>query len=153
MQTMNKMSNNQQTKDMTVLSPNKFNKVLIVDDDLVNILIATKLIKYTNFCNQVVSFASAEEALIYLQKTLEKGEEELPDVIFLDNIMPMMSGEDFIEEFRHTRQKMTKKISVYMLSSFTEDKSSIILKGVDDIKDFIPKPLTKEVLDTIKSQL
>ncbi len=72
--------------------PQKQQKVLIIDDD--KFLLNMYILKFQNHGFTVCSAASGAEGLDKL-----KGG-ELPDIILLDLIMPVMDGFEFLEKMR-----------------------------------------------------
>ena len=95
----------------------------------------------------VIEFSNGLDALNFLKSTQEA--EELPEVIFLDINMPVMNGWEFMEEFAKIRNMLKKKIEIYILSSSTDSHDIKKAKSNPEIKDYIVKPLTPDLLKTI----
>ena len=80
---------------------------------------------------------------------LEKFEEEHPDVILLDVIMPIMDGHEMLESLR--KRPRGQDVSVIMLTarSQTQDIARANACGIDD---YIVKPFDlSELLEKIES--
>jgi len=106
----------------------KQSKILIVDDEpdlLSNLRCRLEVNKYN------VSIATNG------QDGLDKAMEEKPDVILLDNNMPIMTGPEMLKRLKQNPQ--TKDIPVIMLTALC-DQSDIAEVSALGIKDYITKP-------------
>lgn len=128
------------------------NKVYLVDDDEINNFICTNILRKISFCDDVVAYESGTEAIDALKNATKNGQDDLPDVIFLDINMPIMNGWDFLEEFKILKPEISKKVSLFMLSSSIYQADVEKSKQYDDVIDFVTKPLNADVLDDIKSK-
>jgi CheY-like chemotaxis protein len=128
-----------------------FQTILLIDDDNISNFITEKLILREQFALEVVSYLSAEEALAYL-KNLEQQQLPAPDIIFLDLNMPEMDGWEFIREFKKLSQQFTGRSRVFMLSSAVDSKDIVQARTMEEIEDFISKPLTKEDMGVIRER-
>lgn len=117
----------------------KFNSVLLIDDDHTNNFIAEKLIRRLGLSENVQLTTNVEQALFFLN-TCEK----FPEIIFLDLHMPKMDGYDFLEAFK-SLDRDTKNIHVVILSS-SEDKRDLDKVQNFGIKYYISKPLKEQNL-------
>ena len=125
--------------------------VMIIDDSMLDLYIASSMVKNNNFAENVLEFSQAAKALLYLQDNLDNYS-NLPQIIFLDIYMPFMTGFEFMECYAKLPLKFKKHCKVYILSS-TIANSDIKLSLVDrNTESFLVKPLTKEVLDDIAGQ-
>lgn len=124
----------------------KLKTVFIIDDDEVIIYLTNKLIASVDFCENVETFLSAEEALERLKSGFETGT-GLPDIILFDLNMPGLSGWQFIELFQKMPGSKNIPCFVFTTSIDSADKNkSLKYRG---IRDFITKPLTHQKLDKI----
>ena len=85
------------------------------------------------------------------QEGLKKAQQEKPDVILLDVIMPIMNGHEMLEVLR--KQPECDDISVIMLTarSQTQDIARAHASGIDD---YIVKPFDlSELLEKIETVL
>ncbi len=114
--------------------------VLLIDDNpLTNeinerTLISTKLV-------QKVSIASDAEQAIKLLLDLKKAGESLPELIFLDIIMPGIDGWEFLD-LMQTRLGSIRRNSVVMLTSSPDVSHLLQCSLRPEIMDFVIKPLT-----------
>ncbi|GGH74423.1 MAG: response regulator [Bacteroidetes bacterium] len=125
--------------------------ICIIDDDEVYQYTATKSIKSSSVVKRVLVFGDGEEAFNYLNENLGV-REKLPDIIFLDINMPYMDGWEFMEQFVKIKPKLSKPITVYMISSSVVPDDIEKANSISDISDYIIKPITqqmfREILDT-----
>jgi response regulator RpfG family c-di-GMP phosphodiesterase len=90
---------------------------------------------------KVLDFDNAEIALqAYLEKMHD--ERELPDIIFLDLIMPNMGGWQFLEELAKISETY-KKSEFYVHSAFSNSQDCKQAKGHTAILGHFDKPLSK----------
>jgi CheY-like chemotaxis protein len=128
-----------------------FKTILLIDDDNISNFITEKLILREEFAQEVISFLSGEAALTYLQ-SLEQQHLPAPDIIFLDLNMPEMDGWEFMAEFKKFPREFTDPSRVFMLSSAVDSKDIVQARNMEEIEDFISKPLTKEDMGVIRER-
>lgn len=129
-------------------------KVYLIDDDEINNFICTNILKKISFSNDVIAFESGTEALEALKNTIAQNDaDQIPDVIFLDINMPIMNGWDFLEEYRLLKDKISKKIALYMLSSSIYQADVEKSKQYGEVVDFVTKPLNADILNEIKERI
>ncbi len=120
---------------ITEISNNE-TKVLIVDDNIINIKVATKALEHYHFNVEYV--LSGKECL-------EKVKTNKYDLIFMDYMMPEMDG---IETLHHLKEDPNFKTPVISLTADATDgaEERFLAAGFDE---YIAKPLTKEIMDGI----
>jgi CheY-like chemotaxis protein len=75
-------------------------------------------------------------------KNVLKTEKE-PDLILLDINMPVYDGWQFLDEFRKLKDKMSKDITVYLVSSSNDSTDIDRSKQYkEEVKDYYFKPIT-----------
>lgn len=111
-------------------------KVLIVDDIPLNVLLIDKML--TPFKFKVFKANSGEKALNIINN-------DKPDIVLLDLMMPGMSGYEVIETVRETKDK--ESLPIIILSALNNNED--IVKGFKcGANDFITKPIIMERLHT-----
>jgi CheY-like chemotaxis protein len=134
---------------MEKLEP-KFERVMIIDDNVIDLYITKRLVIKNNFGKKVLEFSAADEALQYLQDHQEE-QSLLPQIIFLDIYMPVISGFEFMETYDKLPVTLKKNCTVFIISS-TIDENDIARSTKDkNITAFQVKPITKEFLNSINT--
>ena len=105
------------------------NKVLIIDDSNTNIVLLESLLKKNGY--DVSSALSAMEGL----KSIEKG---VPDLIYLDFLMPEIDGLQFMDILKDNDS--WKDIPIVMISAIS-DKEIIKKSREKGVKEYVTKPV------------
>lgn len=117
------------------------NKILVVDDDEMNLRMAEFALKKENF--EVIKAASGEEAL----SLLENGN---IDLVLLDIEMPKMNGIQTLEKIR--ADKTFGSVTVMFLTA--GDADSIANSGALNVSGYIKKPfMPKDLVSQVKHVL
>lgn len=124
----------------------KYKSVMLVDDNPMDNMYNRQLIESAGFSTKVNKYETARETLEFLKKA---SADELPEIIFLDIIMPGMDGFQFLEEFEKLGEGVTKKCRVILLSTSDSFKDLNRANKNKLVKKFLNKPLTIEMLSAI----
>jgi CheY-like chemotaxis protein len=125
-----------------------YKKVMVVDDELVDRIMARKVMTRYAFAEEVIVVESAIDALEYLTDPATDPE-ELPGLIFLDINMPEMNGFDFLDEYSKLPDPIKRRSRIVMLSSSLHPEDRVRALGSPCVCKFLSKPLTKEKLSEI----
>jgi CheY-like chemotaxis protein len=128
----------------------RFNKVFLIEDDPITVMVCERIMKMTDFATEVKSFANGHDAIIFFREMVESENIDAPDIIFLDINMPVMNGWDFLNEF--SQLKAAEKLSprIFILSSTVDPEDYKKASAYTAVEGFISKPLTKEHLNEVK---
>ncbi|MBK5194396.1 MAG: response regulator, partial [Flavobacteriaceae bacterium] len=121
----------------------RFESVMIIDDNLIDLYIASRMITKNNFGKKVLQYSSTMEALKYLQENQENIL-QLPEVIFLDIYMPGMSGFEFMKEYDKLSTPLKKLCRVFIISSSIDEQDLTRANNDENIVAMKEKPITKE---------
>ncbi|TSE08021.1 response regulator [Aquimarina algiphila] len=117
-------------------------RVCIIDDDNIYISLVRKIIELKKLSDVVLVFNNGREALDFFLKSLgDEQKEEVPQVILLDLNMPIMDGWEFLNEFSKIRNKISKKIDLYVVSSSIDSRDIERAKAIDVVSDYLTKPI------------
>ena len=124
-------------------------RVFIIDDDPIHQRIAQIMISKHNLFDEYFSYTEAQKAIDFLQEN-KKNEETLPDVILLDLNMRVIDGWDFLETFETLVKEFEKNIRVFIVSSSVDEKDVLRSKSYVAVKGFISKPLSPDIIRSIR---
>ncbi len=127
-----------------------FESVMIIDDNLIDLYIVSRMITKNNFGKKVLQYSSAMEALNYLQNNQENMH-LLPAVIFVDIYMPGMSGFEFMAEYDKLPGALKNHCRVFIISSSIDEQDVAKAKRDKNIVAMEEKPITKEFLNELKA--
>lgn len=126
----------------------KYNKVMVIDDNTLDLFIHKKLIEANEFANTTETFEDATEAIKHLSTC---STDELPDMIFLDIMMPGMDGFAFLESFHELPTERRARMKVIMLSTSESFKDLNRANKSPYVRKFLNKPLTAQMLMAINA--
>lgn len=110
-------------------------KVLVVDDNKVNLKVAEGML--TPYKVQVYTAESAMEALNMLNK-------ELFDIIFMDHMMPVMDGVEALYKLREIPEQRNSVVIALTANAISGVREKYLEYG---FQGFLPKPLEAKALD------
>ncbi|MBR2649737.1 MAG: response regulator [Sediminibacterium sp.] len=126
--------------------------ICIIDDDEVYQFTVTKNIQSQQLAKKILVFSDGEEALNFLCANIGDNN-AVPDVIFLDINMPIMDGWQFLEEYIRLKPRIGKKVTLYMVSSSVDPADTQRAKQIEEVSDYIIKPITPDQLKVIVNTL
>jgi CheY-like chemotaxis protein len=114
----------------------KYQTTLIIDDNELDLLVNEMILSTSGFTRTVIPFRSAREALRQLQE-----DKILPDYIFVDINMPLMTGFEFLACFEKLPEHVTDRCKIVVISSSDEDKDLKKAKSFKSVVTYLVKPL------------
>jgi response regulator RpfG family c-di-GMP phosphodiesterase len=109
-------------------------RILLVDDDPVNLKLISRLLGSENY--ETLLAKSGDEALMLMSI-------DPPDLVFLDVLMPGMNGFDVCQRIKEDERTMGVPVVIVTALDNKDDKITAIEAGADD---FISKPVDKAEL-------
>ncbi|MFN6945555.1 MAG: response regulator [Cytophagaceae bacterium] len=126
-------------------------RFLIVDDDPLNNFLSKMVLKMSFGEVEVKDFLIPELALEYIETEFEHNQHQEIVILFLDINMPTLTGWDFLDKFKVFTEPLKNQFTIYMLSS-SIDPADIQRAQLNPlVKDFIEKPLSRDILAKIFS--
>lgn len=122
-------------------------KYIFVDDDEFSNWIYSIVVKEVAGEADIKTFTVPGEALEFIQTQYERIEG--PTILFLDINMPMINGWQFLVYYAEFSEALKSQISIYILSSSVDERDRNMAEGNKNVKGFISKPLTIEVVRSI----
>ncbi|MBI1265851.1 MAG: response regulator [Cryomorphaceae bacterium] len=117
--------------------------ICIIDDDPTNVLITKALLNLIDSQGFMLTYSDGKEAYDGLMN-LCKNDEALPEVYFLDINMPIWDGWDFLDEVAKLNSQ--KPVSIFVLSSSNNPEDAARALTYNNVKGYLVKPVTLEVL-------
>ena len=127
-------------------------QVCVIDDDEVFQYTILHTLQAHNSVGNIMPFTDGAEAMNFFNKNIDN-HGILPDVVFLDVNMPVMDGYKFMDEYIKLIPKVTKKITVYILSSSVDLVDFEKTKNIKEVADYIVKPIRDNQLTKILAEL
>jgi CheY-like chemotaxis protein len=128
----------------------KFETVMIIDDNTVDLYVSSRLIIKNYFSKKVLEYSNAIEALQYLREN-QNNKTMLPQVIFIDIYMPLMSGFQFLEAYEELPLDLKNNCRTYIISSTIDDDDIARARKDKNVISFHVKPINKEFLGRINA--
>jgi CheY-like chemotaxis protein len=121
---------------------------MIIDDNEHDTFFAKRVIAKNNPGDTIITMESGLEALDYIScQTLP-----IPDMIFLDIYMPVMSGWEFLDDYCKLDEVIKDKTMIVMLATSGNPDHVAKAHQWDCISDYITKPLTQERMGEISEK-
>ena len=123
-------------------------KAYIIDDDKVSIFLSKHALLSEGFSYDIITFLSAEEALVAL---LEEIPDREPLIIFLDLNMPDMNGWKFLDQLTPYKEQLLGHCFIYILTSSLDSNDTIKAQEYEWVGGLIHKPLDQLDVQEIKN--
>ena len=136
-------------KERVVGMSKKISNLWIIDDDPMSSFYIKRLAELGELAHIITIYDKAQGAIDYLLHHHKGSPNHLPDVILLDIYMPGLDGWGFISEFRKIKDQLDKNIDIYIISSSSHPKDVDRAAAMDDVKGYLQKPVTKEMLGNL----
>ena len=125
----------------------KYNSVLVVDDNPIDVLLHKKLLEKSGLAKNVCTVTSAISGLELISNLIEMGHEELlPSYVFLDIDMPFNNGFQFLRNLEEMKVSSDILKGVIVLSAGINNFDSEELIKSELFRESISKPLLAEHL-------
>lgn len=129
----------------------RIQEVMLVDDDAIVRMVATKILKSIDFNGAISAFENGQLAIdeirrrFILEKSIPSDDRTL---LLLDINMPVLDAWGFLEEFSSLDHKVKAHFYVAIITSSIDTNDRIKAFSYPDVLDYITKPLSgKHVTD------
>ena len=121
-------------------------KLLIVDDDMVFRMIASKMWMLVDSSVEIEECENGEQGLASLKKQKDLSQKI---VVLLDINMPVLDGWSFLEQIEENNFYNLSQLNIYIVSSSADERDVLKAKRFGFLKGFIQKPLSEEDITAI----
>lgn len=122
----------------------------IIDDDGIYINLVKKIIETKKLCKNLLIFNDGKQSIDYFETLLQNlSVNNIPEIIFLDLNMPVMDGWEFLERFTKIKNRLGKKITLYVVSSSINPTDIDRAKSLEHVTDYLIKPIKIKELEDI----
>jgi CheY-like chemotaxis protein len=126
---------------------------LFIDDDEIFNHIHEALAHKAALATHIYVVNSAVKGLVLLHELSRKTELPMPDVIFLDLMMPVMDGFGFLNEFEKLNDDIKRNIKIVILTSSLNADDRFRSFKHRHVVEFISKPLSFVNINNLKAKL
>jgi CheY-like chemotaxis protein len=131
-------------------------KILCIDDDPITLMLCRKVVEKVGFAKEIITVNNGEEAIQYFDKLFEERKENgvvaYPKLVLLDLNMPVMDGWEFLESYITKDYQNIFDSTRFIVLSSSIDPYDINRSKTYPVIGFLSKPVTKEMLEDLKSQ-
>ena len=130
-----------------------FNRVLLVDDELICNYISIKWVKRIDIAENVHVLINGKLALDFIMENCKNDTKaSAPDLVLLDIKMPIMDGFQFLQELQRTTLLCKDNLKIVLLTSSTSN-SDIKEAYKYNVFGYIEKPLNREKIQSLIEKL
>ncbi|MGE5806107.1 MAG: response regulator [Ignavibacteria bacterium] len=123
-------------------------RFVIIDDDPIVNAFCKMLINHVDEKIEVRTFMIPEKGFEFITSEHSK-DGQSSSIILLDLNMPQMTGWEFLERFEELDEKIKKQLKIYIHSSSFDEQDRKRAYKNKNVKDYIVKPITEEIVKTI----
>lgn len=131
-------------------------KILCIDDDPITLMLCKKVVERVEFAKEIIVANNGEEAIRYFDALFEERKDDdslgYPKLVLLDLNMPVMDGWEFLETYISRNYHNIFDSTRFIVLSSSIDPYDINRSKTYPIIGFLSKPVTKEMLENLKTQ-
>ena len=128
--------------------------ILCIDDDPITLMLCKMVITKASFSNEIATAKNGEQALNYFDALKNNNSNNSkPQLIFLDLNMPVMGGWEFLDSFSTPEYSDYHDTKIIILSSTIDPEDLEKSKQYPMVIDFLSKPISKEMLEYLKTKI
>ncbi|MCF6130010.1 response regulator [Flavobacterium sp. AS60] len=131
-------------------------KILCVDDDPITLMLCKKVVERVEFAKEIITAENGVEAIEYFDTLFEESKVNdaivYPKLVLLDLNMPVMDGWEFLETYMRKDYDNIFTSTRFIVLSSSIDPYDINRSKTYPVIGFLSKPITKEMLENLKTQ-
>ncbi len=129
-------------------------RVFIIDDDYISNIVTESILQRVGLAGAIHTYQNPKEALRFLQASYADGTRpEGHDLIFLDVLMPLMDGDEFVTELEKIPALSRENTAVVLLTGSEYPYHTKKFAQFSSIKAHLIKPLTEEAIAQLLKHL
>jgi CheY-like chemotaxis protein len=129
-------------------------RVFIIDDDYISNIVTESILQRVGLSGSIHTYQNPKEALQFLQASYAGGTRpEGRDLIFLDVLMPLMDGDEFVTELEKIPAVSRENTAVVLLTGSEYPYHTKKFAQFTSIKAHLLKPLTEEAIAQLLKRL
>ena len=129
-------------------------RVFIIDDDYISNIVTENILQRADFPGAIHTYQNPQEALQFIQESYANGTRpEGRDLIFLDVLMPLMDGDEFVAELEKIPALSRENTAVVLLTGSEYPYQIKKFAQFSSIKAHLIKPLTEEAIAQLVQRL
>jgi CheY-like chemotaxis protein len=121
---------------------NKEGPIIVIEDDIDDQFLLTRVFKNLNYANQPIFFSDGEEALVYLENTKIQ-----PFLILSDINMPKLDGFELRKKV-FSNERLHDKCIPYLFFTTGANRKSVIEAYSMSVQGYFIKPTTLEQIES-----
>jgi len=122
---------------------------LLIEDQDVDIMIVEKMMGRIRPGLKAIVVRNGKSALDKLKEILSGNKEDFPGFIFLDLIMPLFDGFQFLDAYYREIYPIAPDLSVVVLSSSVHEKDKKKCLGYPFVKEYLLKPFNTNAFEEL----
>jgi len=120
---------------------------IVIDDDDIFLRLGKMYLDLGKCTSSIALYNDATIALKKLTGMLEQIDKKI--VVFLDLNMPVLNGFGFLDQIQQNPKAFNENVSIYIMTSSANYDDIERAKKYPIVKNYLNKPMTKEMVDTI----
>ncbi len=129
-------------------------RVFIIDDDYISNIVTESILQRADLPGSVHIYQNPKEALQFIRDSgTSDGQQNFRYLIFLDVLMPLMDGDEFVAELEKIPSLPRADTSVVLLTGSEYSYHTRKFEQFTSIKASLIKPLTGEAVELLLKKL
>jgi len=129
--------------------------IMCIDDDPITLMLFKKVVQKASFSEEIITASNGQDAITQINTINNdiSNQKKKPQLIFLDLNMPVMGGWEFIDLFNSSYSLNLNNTKIIILTSTIDPEDIKKSKSYPNVIEFLPKPITIEMLNHLKTKL